>query len=134
MRANPTRRIEKFRVCDGVLASDASYGAGGAFRIPYRGDVLHVIAHDGSRWSDQGLPGDPWEHVSVSLVSRCPTWEEMDFVRQLFWGDDETVLQLHVPRAQHVNFHPYCLHLWRPIGVEIPLPPSVTVGPRKVQS
>jgi len=22
-----------------------------------------------------------------------------------------------------VNIHPYCLHLWRPVGQDIPLPP-----------
>ena len=27
--------------------------------------------------------------------------------------------------------HPYCLHMWKPIGVEIPTPPSILVGIRK---
>ena len=26
-----------------------------------------------------------WEHVSVSLADRCPTWREMAWVKDLFW-------------------------------------------------
>ncbi len=49
-------------------------------------------------------------------------------IKDLFWGDSETVMQLHVPAADHVNDHPYCLHLWKPINQDIPRPPSYTVG------
>lgn len=58
-------------------------------------DNLLVIASSGD-------PAVPWEHVSVSVsgARRCPTWEEMDAVKRLFWADDETVMQLHVPRTR----------------------------------
>jgi hypothetical protein len=72
-----------------------------------------------------------WEHVSVSLPNRCPNWPEMDFVCRLFWREDEAVMQLHVPRAQHISYHPYTLHLWRPLRHAIPLPPTDTVGPKE---
>jgi hypothetical protein len=71
----------------------------------------------------------PWEHVSVSSYSRCPSWAEMAYVKSLFWGPDECVMQLHVPDAEHKSFHPYCLHLWRPTTAEIPRPPSIAVAP-----
>lgn len=29
-----------------------------------------------------------WEHVSVSLRNRCPTWDEMCLVKDIFWRDD----------------------------------------------
>lgn len=69
-----------------------------------------------------------WEHVSVSLPNRCPTWAEMCLVKELFWEDDEAVMQLHPPKADYVNCHPYCLHLWRPLVGQIPLPPKELVG------
>ena len=136
MRRNPTKRIEQFRIKEGPLASDSSYGANGAFELPYGESkvlmhYLYVIASDGSDWNEGGLPGEPWEHVSVSLPHRCPVWEEMDFVKRIFWRDDETVMQLHVPRAAHINFHNHCLHLWKPLGSAIPLPPPETVGPSR---
>jgi hypothetical protein len=52
----------------------------------------------------------------------------MQHVRDLFFRDDETVMQLHVPRVDHINQHPYCLHLWRPQRADIPRPPGILVG------
>lgn len=72
--------------------------------------------------------GEGWDHVSVSLPHRCPTWDEMEHVKRLFFRDDETAMQLHVPPTDHINVHPFCLHLWRPQGVEIPRPPGWMVG------
>lgn len=99
--------------------------------IPFEGSVLSVISSTGEGWTYAELPLPAWEHVSVSLQARCPTWREMDFIKNIFWRDDETVIQFHVPKAEHVNYHPYCLHLWKPIGVEIPRPPAICVGPTK---
>jgi len=77
----------------------------GVFRIPYRKTSirLNVIASN----------GDGWDHVSVSLPDRCPTWDEMDFIYRAFFRDNETAMQLHVPQQDHISLHPYCLHLWR---------------------
>lgn len=57
---------------------------------------------------------DPlWEHVSVSRINRTPTWNEMCRIKELFWDDDETVVQFHPKKSEYVNRHPYCLHLWK---------------------
>ena len=74
--------------------------------------------------------GGGWDHVSVSMKDRCPTWGEMEQVAKLFFGDWETAMQLHVPRSDHVNCHPFCLHWWRPQDVNIPRPPAEMVGPK----
>ena len=65
---------------------------------------------------------DGWDHISVSTRHRCPTWEEMDFVKRKFFKDDEMAMQLHPPAGEHANLHPFTLHLWRPHGAEIPKP------------
>lgn len=57
--------------------------------------------------------GDEWEHVSVSTPNRCPTWEEMCLVKNLFFEEDETVIQFHPKKSEYKNLHPYCLHLWK---------------------
>jgi hypothetical protein len=102
----------------------------GAFIIPRKNrNHLRVIVSDGTDWTACGFPPPAFEHVSVSLAYRCPTWDEMEYVKSLFWGDDETVIQYHVPRRQHVNFHPHCLHLWKPVGIVLPMPPTAAVGP-----
>ena len=107
--------LDKYRVLTGAYASRPRERFG-AFSL----GGLTILASCGE-------PEIPWEHVSVSRQDRTPSWAEMDRVKRLFWDDDETVMQLHVPRSKHVNLHPNCLHLWRPINVEIPLPPMVAV-------
>lgn len=104
------------------MASRKSFGANGAFIVP--GPLkqpLKIVCSDGSDWEAGKLPGVPFEHVSVSCEQRCPTWAEMDFVKRIFWRDDECVMQLHVPRSDHINAHNFCLHLWKPIGVDMPV-------------
>ena len=69
-----------------------------------------------------------WDHVSVSRRNRVPSWLEMAQIKRLFFRADEVAMQLHVAEIDHVNFHPYCLHLWRPLVGEIPLPPKNMVA------
>lgn len=92
-----------------------------------RGTTLAVVVSDGSNWTECGLPGEPWEHVSVSTRLRTPTWDEMEWVRDAFFELDETVLQFSVPREKHINIHEHTLHLWRPTVTPIPLPPKECV-------
>jgi hypothetical protein len=113
---------EQYRHRKGPLGSDESFGNNGAFFVPNgcdrKGPPLKVIASD----------GEGWEHVSVSLPTRCPTWEEMAGIKRMFWDGTDCVIQYHPPESEYVNNHPYCLHLWRPIGVALPMPPSLMVG------
>jgi len=95
----------------------------GWFLIPGPcGIDLKVIISSGDAES-----GVDWEHVSVSTKKRCPNWQEMCFVKELFWDAEDAVMQLHPPRSQWINNHPYCLHMWRPTKAEIPMPPLVAV-------
>lgn len=107
---------EQFRLKQGVLASDDSYGANGCFIIPHpqREDVyLACIV------SDQ----EGWDHVSVTLgnnegpIARCPVWEEMCFIKDIFWNKDEVVIQYHPAESDYVSCHHFCLHLWKPQGI-----------------
>ncbi|MES2367677.1 MAG: hypothetical protein V4563_17505 [Pseudomonadota bacterium] len=109
----------KYRLLTGPLGSDASYGNNGKFFVKREiGAPFQIIASD----------GEGWEHVSVSLPSRCPTWEEMCFVKDMFWDGEDCVIQFHPPKSEYVNHHPYCLHLWRPTTGEIITPPTEFVG------
>jgi hypothetical protein len=67
--------------------------------------------------------GGGWEHVSVSYRRRTPTWDEMCKVKDMFWNDEETVVQYHPKKSEYKNLHPYCLHLWRKCGEDFELPP-----------
>ncbi len=112
-----------------VLGSTDEAGNNGFFVIPHpriSGYVVNVQASDGLGW----------EHCSVSILGegkakRCPTWEEMCFVKDLFWDDTDCVIQFHPTKAEYVNCHPFVLHLWRPTDQEIPTPMSFMVGPKQ---
>lgn len=95
----------------------------GFFRIPScknSNHIMYVQANDGSETG--------WDHVSVSLVNRCPSWEEMCQIKNLFWDEDECVVQFHPPKSEYVNNAIYCLHLWKNTKEEIKMPPSILVG------
>lgn len=66
-------------------------------------------------------PDGEWQHVSVSTRHRCPDWQEMCFVKSLFWDDEECVVQFHPPKSEYVNNHDFCLHLWKYNG-QMPMP------------
>ena len=84
------------------------------------GRRLAIICGDGE---DTG-----WEHVSVSIAGKHPpNWQEMSWVKEQFWTDEETVLQFHPCKSAYVNIHPNCLHLWRNVGLDHPLPPKLLV-------
>lgn len=117
---------EKYRVLEGALCSEAQHGNNGLFRIglsrPDEEEIqgFNIIASDGAGW----------EHLSISHQSRsrCPTWEEMAHIKDMFWEPEDCVVQFHPPESDYVNNHPFCLHLWRKIGAEFPRPPKILVG------
>lgn len=80
--------------------------------------------------------GGGWEHVSVSPFKRSytPSWDEMCRLKEMFFYDDEAVVQYHPAKSEYVNNLTNCLHLWRPINEKLPTPPSIMVGIKDGQS
>ena len=124
MRKRLPENLEAGRVRTGPLASDPAWGPYGKFYVPGPcGRVLTIVA-SGAQYADaQG-----WEHVSVSLPNRCPNWPEMCFVKDLFWDENEVVVQFHPAKNNYVNNHAFCLHLWKDTQEDFRLPPSELVG------
>lgn len=83
-------------------------------------------------WSN----GGGWEHVSICPYKRSytPTWDEMCSLKDMFFHDNEVVVQFHPAKSEYVNNMPNCLHLWRPLNEVMPTPPSIMVGVKKGQS
>jgi hypothetical protein len=117
MRSQLPEKLEGGRVRNGMFASEQG---------PY--GMFLVQGPCGSRLRIGGHPREGWEHVSVSTDRRrSPNWREMCFVKDLFWDEEECVVQYHPPLSQYVKNHRYCLHLWKPMG-PLPIPPSSMVG------
>jgi hypothetical protein len=107
----------RLRIHPAIGSTDAD-GNNGFFIVPFESFELRIQASDGLGW----------EHVSVSLGSRCPNWKEMCFVKDLFWDEEDCVVQFHPPKSEYVNCHPFCLHLWRSIDQPFPVPQKGMVG------
>jgi len=121
---------EKYRVQHGQYSTPVD-SLWGLFFVPiFKGEYLMCIASNGN---DEY----PWEHVSVSLVNhkrkhlkKCPTWNQMCQIKDLFWQEEDTVIQFHPPKSEYVNAHDYCLHLWRKQNENLETPPSELIGPK----
>lgn len=120
------KHLEKWRVVDQFYQSSAGCTFG-AFQIPVNYSViLRCIATDGF----DGKVDTGWEHVSVHAFDtifgkqRIPKWDEMNFVKNVFWEPTECVVQYHVPKSDHININENVLHLWRCKAVEFPMPPK----------
>ena len=117
MKTKPSDIAESYRVKTGMHGSNSSIGNNGAFVIIRAGRSYYVII------SDEG----GWDHVSISSDKRTPSWETMCWIKDLFFDEDETVIQLHPPKSKHINLHDHCLHLWRNQSEEFKLPPTFMV-------
>lgn len=91
----------------------------GAFVVPYNNKIFRCII--------SGYYG--WEHLSISLINvdRTPTWSEMCYFKDFFFNEDECLVQYHPAKKDCVNIHPYVLHMWRPLGENIKMPPKYMV-------
>jgi hypothetical protein len=137
MRKTPNLDVERFRVRHGQFASSRPDGNNGQFFVP-----LSLIILADRVWAlCMVSDGEGWEHVSVSVyrlgligerlpLNRCPTWEEMCRVKDLFWESEECVIQFHPRASEYRNLHPYVLHLWRPTDARIPEPNADFVAPK----
>lgn len=113
--------------------------------LKYKGSKCYLVQHpiagygDGETFGSAIIPGPcaadlkiifsngmhdhDWEHVSVSCRNRPPNWKEMCFVKDLFWSDEDTVVQYHPRKRDYINNHDFVLHMWR-APEEFPMPPK----------
>ena len=113
-------KLEEHRIATGAYSSRPG-NPYGAFELQGPcGVPLRIIATDGV---DTG-----WEHVSVSTKRRVPNWQEMCFVKDLFWAPEECAVQFHPPASNYINNYSVVLHMWRYTKQEFPMPPDVLVG------
>lgn len=101
-------------------------GLMGAFVMPSPfapNDLLRMLSSGPHSIGSLIAGSGGWEHVSVSVVDRCPTWLEMKLVKEIFWDPGELVIQFHPPQKQYINNNEFVLHLWKSPR-RIKLPPS----------
>jgi len=120
------RELDRYRV--EAPAAYRAMGVEDSTKLdPARNGCFVISCEDREELRIVASVGGGWDHVSVSLEHRCPTWAEMQFIAELFFKLDEYAMQLHLPAKDHINQHPFVLHWWRPRLMRIPLPPKFMV-------
>jgi hypothetical protein len=118
------RDIEEIKKCKRlIIIEESKDGFNGIIQMPlWKGSII-------CSW-------DFWDHVSVSPAKKniTPSWDDMCLLKDIFFKEDEAVIQIHPPKAEYVNQMPNCLHLWRWNEGEMTLPPSWMVGIKKGQT
>lgn len=127
------RNIDEIKQTSGmVIKKEGKDGFGGTvFPIEYKNGKVKIVKDIDKALHFMFSWGCGFEHLSVSTPIQCPTWEQMCKMKDIFWRDDEVCMQLHPKKEDYVNCMDYCLHIWKPIDQEIPMPPSIMVGFRK---
>ena len=119
------KTLEEIKQSNRINVLKVSFdGGSGIIQMPlWEGSVI---------WSN----GCGWEHVSVSprALRITPSWDDMCRLKDIFFYEDEEVIQIHPKKDMYVNNVPNCLHLWRCTYKDMVLPPSVLVGVRQGQT
>lgn len=112
----------KDRIKSGTFASDDTFGNNGMFVFSKELTTYFIIASDGGGW----------EHVSVHCVingKECtPSWDDMCFIKSIFWDEDDCIVQYHPAKSEYVNMHKHTLHLWKQINDVFPIPNKNMIG------
>lgn len=113
--------LNEFRVKLNGMYGDENNGI---FDLKIKGEKYRVVASN----------GEGWEHLSISGVKhKIPSWTTMCTVKDMFFDEEEVVIQIHPKKSEYINNVSNCLHLWKPINKEIPTPPSWMVGIKGVE-
>ena len=119
------KTLEEIKQSNRINVLKVSFdGGSGIIQMPlWEGTVI---------WSN----GAGWEHCSVAprALRIIPSWDDMCRLKDIFFYDDEEVIQIHPKKNMYVNNMPNCLHLWRCTYKDMVLPPSVLVGVRQGQT
>ena len=84
----------RYRLRTGNYGTTDKEGNNGAFLFKLDGKRITIIASDGLGW----------EHVSVSLdKKKCPNWNLMCKIKDIFWDEEDAVIQYHPRKQDYVN-------------------------------
>jgi hypothetical protein len=112
--------IEQYRLRD---RERLIYGANGD-----SGNGIFKVFVSGKSFICIASNGGGWDHISITRNNgKLPTWEEMCAIKDIFFDEEEVVVQYHPKKSEYVNIHEGCLHLWKPTIAQMPTPPKIFV-------
>jgi len=67
------------------------------------------------------VAGEAWLHVSYSRRDEISSYRDTATVKRMFVGSARKAVMVLPAEEEHVNIHPFCLHLYSPLDRD-PLP------------
>jgi hypothetical protein len=79
--------------------------------------------------TDDATPAleDMWLHASISRPETMPSYDDLVLLHKSVWPDGWSY-QVFAPPAEHVNIHPFALHLWGRLNGTAALPNFGALG------
>lgn len=62
-----------------------------------------------------------WLHLSCAHKTHLPDYRDLCDIKRIWCGKERKAVMVFPPASQHVNDHPYCLHLYQCLDAD-PLP------------
>ena len=106
MSASSLTGLPLRQVADPLRDMAAQSGARGR-RAFLLGECSVIVAREPA-----GRGGEYLWHLSIAHPERYPSWDEIHDARYRLVPDSVTMGMLLPPRAEYVNVHPNCFHLW----------------------
>lgn len=78
---------------------------------------LRVIVSDGVE-----VDGRLWRHISLSYEDKIPVYSDIIEVKNSFASAHRYAVMIFPKKRDHVNCHPFCLHLFALLEGTWPLP------------
>jgi hypothetical protein len=72
----------------------------------------HVSHRQSILVTRQRTGGIDWLHASMTDVGQVPSYEQLCALHRIVWGTTGHAYQIFVPLVEHVNVHPFALHLF----------------------
>lgn len=112
------KEFEKYRIPD-IADMFFKKDVMGKFIIPFENGTFEVTASNYMGW----------DHISIVVITkngmaRIAASEEIERLKKMFFGDEVTI-EVHPKKKDYINIDEVMLHVWRPLGKDLPLPPAV---------
>lgn len=90
--------------------------------INHRSEIGKIIITSAPAPDDPDQSGGVrWLHASLSWMDHLPEYDDLVLLHKAVWPAG-FAYQVFAPPSQHINIHPYALHLWGRADGEPALP------------
>lgn len=103
----------RFNDAERTLFGQAGDEGNGVFDVIVEEKPFFVIASN----------REGWEHVCIHGRDWCISWSAIRALKDMFFEQEDKYFLTYLEQGKHLDPPFFWLHLWRPIGAELPTLP-----------